>query len=48
MAYTAVVAETAQPIVSSTLNAAFAGVGVTGEAVLQLLRRVVLAESVAG
>ncbi len=47
MAYTGVVAAQAQPIVSGTLNAAFAGVGVTGEAVLALLRRVVLAESVA-
>lgn len=47
MAYTGAVPEAAQPMVSGTLNAAFACVGVTGETVLALLRRVVLAESVA-
>ncbi len=44
MAYAGTVADDALPLLVSTLNAALAGPGSNGEAVLGLLRRVVLAE----
>ena len=47
MAYTGAVTDDARPMVCNTLNAAFTGRGVASDAVLALLRRVVLAESVA-
>ena len=46
MAYASEVDATARPLFENTLRAAFAGPSVKGEAVLALLRRVVMAETV--